>query len=59
MYWFSLGIEFELNDSKSVERKLIPVRVRAKQTMRDKDIAGRIVIERALEVFRLHSKGAE
>ena len=32
--------------------------LRTKQTMRDKDVADRIVLERALETFRLHSSGA-
>jgi len=27
-----------------------------KKTMRDKDVADRIIIERALEVFRLHTR---
>jgi hypothetical protein len=49
--------------AETIELEGIPVRtisleglLLTKRTMRDKDVADRIIIERALEVFRLHAQ---
>jgi predicted nucleotidyltransferase len=49
--------------AETIELEGIPVRtisleglLLTKRTMRDKDLADRIIIERALEVFRLHTR---